>query len=224
MARSFVAGLALLLPIFAVACASEADRRRGGCDRGPARRDVRPDRQDRRRQDDAHPARRRLRRARRAAPLRGEHARAPLRPALSERSDRPLRHEGRVLVDRRADERHRRPPGALRQRRRARRSEPAHRSEARRRARPLLAHREHRLLRSLVAVRRAPRVLRRRSRPRPVAAARTWRVLKDNFARDTNPYVTFNGCNGAAHVAPELLAALAAPGRRARSPARTSRS
>ncbi len=29
-------------------------------------------------------------------------------------------------------------------------------------------------------------------------------VLKDNFARDTNPYVTFNGCNGAAHVAPEL--------------------
>lgn len=28
--------------------------------------------------------------------------------------------------------------------------------------------------------------------------------LKDNFARDTNPYVTFNGCNGAAHVAPEL--------------------
>ena len=29
-------------------------------------------------------------------------------------------------------------------------------------------------------------------------------VLKDNFARDANPYVTFNGCNGAAHVAPEL--------------------
>jgi hypothetical protein len=29
-------------------------------------------------------------------------------------------------------------------------------------------------------------------------------VLKDNFARDTNPYVTLNGCNGAAHVAPEL--------------------
>jgi hypothetical protein len=28
--------------------------------------------------------------------------------------------------------------------------------------------------------------------------------LKDNFARDRNPYVTFNGCNGAAHVAPEL--------------------
>lgn len=28
--------------------------------------------------------------------------------------------------------------------------------------------------------------------------------LKDNFARDTNPYVTLNGCNGAAHVAPEL--------------------
>jgi hypothetical protein len=29
-------------------------------------------------------------------------------------------------------------------------------------------------------------------------------VLKDNFARDTNPYVTFNGCNGGAHTAPEL--------------------
>lgn len=29
-------------------------------------------------------------------------------------------------------------------------------------------------------------------------------TLKDNFARDTNPYVTLNGCNGAAHVAPEL--------------------
>lgn len=29
-------------------------------------------------------------------------------------------------------------------------------------------------------------------------------ALKDNFARDLNPYVTFNGCNGAAHVAPEL--------------------
>jgi hypothetical protein len=28
--------------------------------------------------------------------------------------------------------------------------------------------------------------------------------LKDNFARDLNPYVTLNGCNGAAHVAPEL--------------------
>lgn len=28
--------------------------------------------------------------------------------------------------------------------------------------------------------------------------------LKDNFARDRSPYVTFNGCNGAAHVAPEL--------------------
>lgn len=29
-------------------------------------------------------------------------------------------------------------------------------------------------------------------------------VLKDNFARDTNPYVTLNGCNGAATVAPLL--------------------
>ena len=29
-------------------------------------------------------------------------------------------------------------------------------------------------------------------------------VLKDNFARDAVPYVTLNGCNGAAHVAPEL--------------------
>lgn len=29
-------------------------------------------------------------------------------------------------------------------------------------------------------------------------------VLKDNFARDTNPYVTLNGCNGAANVAPLL--------------------
>lgn len=29
-------------------------------------------------------------------------------------------------------------------------------------------------------------------------------VLKDNFARDTSPYVTLNGCNGAANVAPLL--------------------
>lgn len=29
-------------------------------------------------------------------------------------------------------------------------------------------------------------------------------LLKDNFARDTAPYVTLNGCNGAAHVAPEM--------------------
>ena len=29
-------------------------------------------------------------------------------------------------------------------------------------------------------------------------------VLKDNFARDANPYVTLNGCNGAANVAPLL--------------------
>ncbi|MBS2015831.1 MAG: hypothetical protein JST00_23285 [Deltaproteobacteria bacterium] len=29
-------------------------------------------------------------------------------------------------------------------------------------------------------------------------------VLKDNFARDVNPYVTLNGCNGAANVAPLL--------------------
>jgi len=29
-------------------------------------------------------------------------------------------------------------------------------------------------------------------------------ALKDNFARDTNPYVMFNGCNGAASVAPQL--------------------
>jgi hypothetical protein len=29
-------------------------------------------------------------------------------------------------------------------------------------------------------------------------------VLKDNFDRDANPYITLNGCNGGAHVAPEL--------------------
>lgn len=29
-------------------------------------------------------------------------------------------------------------------------------------------------------------------------------ALKDNFARDAVPFVTLNGCNGAAHVAPEL--------------------
>jgi len=29
-------------------------------------------------------------------------------------------------------------------------------------------------------------------------------ILKDNFARDTNPYVTLNGCNGAANTAPQL--------------------
>lgn len=29
-------------------------------------------------------------------------------------------------------------------------------------------------------------------------------ILKDNFARDANPFVTLNGCNGAAHTAPGL--------------------
>jgi hypothetical protein len=29
-------------------------------------------------------------------------------------------------------------------------------------------------------------------------------ILKDNFARDTNPFVALNGCNGGASVAPEL--------------------
>lgn len=29
-------------------------------------------------------------------------------------------------------------------------------------------------------------------------------ILKDNFARDTNPFVAFNGCNGGATVAPQL--------------------
>lgn len=29
-------------------------------------------------------------------------------------------------------------------------------------------------------------------------------LLKDNFVRDASPYVTLNGCNGAAHTAPEL--------------------
>jgi hypothetical protein len=36
-------------------------------------------------------------------------------------------------------------------------------------------------------------------------------VLKDNFVREANPYVTLNGCNGGAHVAPELSRLLALP-------------
>jgi hypothetical protein len=35
--------------------------------------------------------------------------------------------------------------------------------------------------------------------------------LRDNFARDLDPYVTLNGCNGAAHVAPELSKLWALP-------------
>src|SRR6185295_8490706 len=29
-------------------------------------------------------------------------------------------------------------------------------------------------------------------------------ILQSSFARDTNPYVVFNGCNGGASVAPQL--------------------
>lgn len=36
-------------------------------------------------------------------------------------------------------------------------------------------------------------------------------VLKDNFVREANPYVTLNGCNGGAHVAPELSKILEVP-------------
>ncbi len=36
-------------------------------------------------------------------------------------------------------------------------------------------------------------------------------VLKDNFVRDANPYITLNGCNGGAHVAPELSKILEVP-------------
>ena len=35
--------------------------------------------------------------------------------------------------------------------------------------------------------------------------------LEDNFARDVAPYITFNGCNGGAHTAPELSAMLRLP-------------
>jgi len=36
-------------------------------------------------------------------------------------------------------------------------------------------------------------------------------ILKSNFARDTHPYVVFNGCNGGANVAPQLSKAWEVP-------------
>lgn len=36
-------------------------------------------------------------------------------------------------------------------------------------------------------------------------------VLKDNFVRDANPYITLNGCNGGGEVAPELSKILEVP-------------
>jgi hypothetical protein len=36
------------------------------------------------------------------------------------------------------------------------------------------------------------------------SAPSNMRILADNFARDRNPYVTLNGCNGGVHTAPEL--------------------